>query len=181
MRTAFRPIQTQKLNQLHASVRAADGMQCVLLQNPCMTQRHWIQNEEIMLITIVTKKRKPLFYNAAFAREAVAQIYRTQAMHPFILYGFVIMPDHCHFLLRVPKGGSVSRIVHSYKIGLVFATGIRPMWQRRFHMRCTTNAVRVLTYVHSDPVRRHIADTPVAYPWSSACGTWDTTPIDWYS
>ncbi|MDD3896775.1 MAG: transposase [Candidatus Peribacteraceae bacterium] len=146
-----------------------------------MTQRHWIQNEEFMLVTTVTRKRVPYFRNAAVAREAVEQLYRTQERHPFILYGFVVMPDHCHILLRIPPGNGVSRIMHSYKTGLVFATGICPLWQRRFHVRCVQDAVAVLRYLHSDPVRREIATTPAAYPWSSASGRWDVTPIDWYS
>lgn len=131
-----------------------------------------------MLITTVTRDRKPVFRDPACAREAVETLYRIQELHPFFLYGFVIMPDHCHILLRVPEPGSVSTIMRVYKSGVSFNTGLPRLWQPRFHIRIPDDIRAARDYIHRNPVHADIADMPEHYPWSSASGAWDVTPLD---
>ncbi|MBP9773569.1 MAG: transposase [Candidatus Peribacteraceae bacterium] len=76
-----------------------------------------------LFITTNTRDRLPIFSNPAFAQEAIDQIYRAQLLHPFFLFGFVIMPDHCHFLLNVPSPGTISQIMNTYKSGLAHQIG----------------------------------------------------------
>ena len=143
-----------------------------------MAQPHPIKNDVIMLVTTVTKNRIHLFSNPAFAREAIERLYRVQEIHPFFLHAFVIMPDHCHILLNVPAPESISRVMHSYKTGLVLDFGLyKNIWQPRFHLRIVHNASRVMSYVHQNPVRAEIVEIAKDYPWSSACGKWDITPL----
>ncbi len=130
-----------------------------------------------MLVTTVTHDREPIFEEPTYAREAVDHIYRVQQRIPFFLHGFVIMPDHCHFLLRVPAPGSISQVMRSYKMGLTFQTGEGPMWQRRFHIRLANNPHAALQYLHMNPVKAGFVESPEFYPWSSASGRWDITPI----
>ncbi len=66
-------------------------------------------------MTTNVKDRKPIFRNDAYAREAIETLYRVQESYPFMLYAFVIMPDHCHFLLQIPDGGSLSKMMNVYK------------------------------------------------------------------
>ncbi|MBI3331754.1 transposase [Candidatus Peregrinibacteria bacterium] len=140
-----------------------------------MTQRHFSQNEQKMFITTVTKDRRPIFANPALAREAVECLYRVQELHPFFLYAFVIMPDHCHFLVTVPEPGTISKIMNVYKSGMTFNTGIRRMWQARFHMRIVRNANGAFRYIHWNPVKAGLCENMEDYPWSSACGKWDVS------
>ncbi len=141
-----------------------------------MFQRHPIQHEELMLITTVTLDRRPVFNDPVLAREAVELLYRIQSFRPFFLYGFVIMPDHCHFLLKVLPPFTVSRLMNAYKSGLTFDTGIPKLWQPRFHMRMVErNVGSVMEYIHMNPVRKNLAVRPEDYPWSSACGKWDVS------
>jgi putative transposase len=130
-----------------------------------------------MLVTTVTHDREPIFEDPSYAREAVDHIYRVQQRIPFFLYGFVIMPDHCHFLLRVPAPGSISHVMRVYKMGLTFQTGGGPMWQRRFHIRMAHNPHAALQYLHRNPVKAGFVESPESYPWSSASGRWDVSPI----
>lgn len=125
-----------------------------------------------MLITNVTRNREIFFGDPAVAREAVETLYRVQQRHPFFLYGFVVMPDHCHFLMKVRWPEKISAIMNVYKSGLTFNTGIRPLWQRGFHMQVPYDLQGALRYIHENPVRAGIADSPEAYPWSSASGRW---------
>jgi len=142
-----------------------------------MTQRHPIQNDRTILVTTVTRKRMPLFSDAAHAREVIECLYRVQTIHPFFLYGFVIMPDHCHFLIKVPAPGTISKVMNSFKAGVTFDLGLAKVWQPRFHIRCIDNVSEALRYIHANPVRRGLVEYPEAFPWSSASGKWNVDAI----
>ncbi|MBI3332273.1 transposase [Candidatus Peregrinibacteria bacterium] len=144
-----------------------------------MSQRHSTQNETIMLITTNIKSRRPLFQNPAYAREAIETLYRVQERYPFS-YGFVVMPDHCHFLMSVPEPGSISKIMNIYK-GIVSSNiGLGPIWQPRFHVLIPKKPQEALRYVALNPVRKKLVENIEDYPWSSACGKWDVAETAWY-
>lgn len=130
-----------------------------------------------MLITTVTLNRVPIFVDPAFAKEACDQLYRTQELHPFFLYGFVVMPDHIHLLIHIPEPETVGCVIGSYKSIMTLNTGISPLWQRRFDIRMPDNAQKVLHYIHMNPVKAGLVKNPEDYLWSSACGKWDISPI----
>ena len=134
-----------------------------------MFQRHPIQNNALMLVTTNTSGRFPVFAESAHAREAVECLYRVQSLYPFFLFGFVIMPDHCHFLLRADPPVKISQLMSSYKSGLTFDTGIPKLWQSRFHLRIIERgAGNVLQYIHMNPVRAGIVEKEEEYLNSSA-------------
>src|SRR3990167_8812446 len=143
-----------------------------------MTQRHPIQNNEPLLVTTVVKDREHLFSNSAFAREAVEALYRTQERYPFFLYGFVIMPDHIHLLLKAIAPMTVSLIMNRYKTCSSRCIGMGPIWQRRFHIRTIQDCSPVLDYIHNNPCVKGLCEIPESYRWSSACGEWDVSPLD---
>lgn len=143
-----------------------------------MTQRHWTQNDRITLVTTVTMNRVPLFQDPSNAREAVECLYRVQSLHPFFLYGFVVMPDHIHLLMKIPAPERLSNIIGSYKSGLTFDLGIKKLWQSRFHMRIVKSPCAALHYIHMNPVKKGLTESPENYPWSSASGRWDISGLD---
>jgi len=145
-----------------------------------MTQRHFTQNDATMLVTTNTYKRKRIFLDPALAHEAIEQIYRVQHIELFFIYGFVIMPDHCHFLMRVPAPGTISSVMRRYKMGLSFQTGISPLWQPRFHLRIPQDRIKALEYIHCNPIKAGLSITSDEYPWSSASGKWDVSHLDFY-
>ena len=130
-----------------------------------------------MLVTTCTNSRDPVFADSACARIAVETLYSIQDFYPFYLYGFVIMPDHCHFLLRMPEGGSVSKMMNVYKRAVTFNLGIKYIWQARFHIRMPHDPIAALQYVHRNPVKKNLCMTPEDYPWSSASGKWDVAEL----
>ncbi len=145
-----------------------------------MTQRHWVQNERLMHVTTVTKDREPIFQDDAKALIACDTIYQTQDRYPFFLHGFVVMPDHCHVLLRVPFPGSISRIIHAYKRGVVFRISEGPLWQPRFDCRFVDEPLEILEYIHRNPVEGELCQNPEEYPWSSANARWNIIHLDEY-
>ncbi len=147
-------------------------------KNNLMTQRHPVQQNATMFVTTNCMDRRPIFHDPAFAREAVECLYRVKKLHPFYLYGFVIMPDHCHFLMNVPAPETMANVIGTFKSGLTFDTGVPRMWQGRYHCRIIeSNAVRVLTYIHNNPVVGGLVKNPQDYPWSSASGMWEIDPL----
>lgn len=143
-----------------------------------MTQRHSVQHDTMMLITTNVSERRPLFMKGTYAREAIETLYSVQAVHPFFLYGFVIMPDHCHFLLRVPPPGSISKIMNVYKGIVSLNIGAGPVWQRRFHIEIVHKPTHALDYIHMNPVQAGLVKQSTDYPWSSASGQWDVCTVD---
>jgi putative transposase len=143
-----------------------------------MSQIHTIQNGTIMFVTTNILKRQPIFLDPVAAREAVETLYRVQGLHPFFLFGFVIMPDHCHFLMTVPPPAKISMIMNSYKKGVAFQFQLGRIWQRGYHIVFPSRPWKVLEYIHLNPVRAGIAQCSSAYPWSSASGQWDVTSMN---
>jgi len=137
-----------------------------------------VENEAILLVTTNTIKRNPLFRNAAYAREAIEVLYRMQELRPFFLFGFVIMPDHCHLLLLVPAPEKISTVMNRWKMGVAHSIGIGPIWQSHFDARTVDDASEALRYIHNNPMKAGIVETPEQYPWSSASGEWDIHDLD---
>ncbi len=142
-----------------------------------MLRRRIEKNDCMMFVTTNTLHREPLFTNPAYAREAVEHLYRTQQLHPFFLFGFVIMPDHCHFLLNIPKPETISQVMTTYKSGLAHQIGLGKIWQPRYDLRLPNDSRKVLEYIHQNPVQAKIVDTAEEYPWSSACERFDVTSL----
>lgn len=143
-----------------------------------MLERRPIQNGETMFLTTVTRNRQKIFSDSAAARIAVETLYSIQDFYPFFLHGFVIMPDHCHFLIRIPEGGSVSKMMGVYKRAVTFNIGRGPIWQSRFDCRMPDDIYATLDYIHSNPVTAGLCEIPEEYPWSSASGKWDIHPYE---
>ncbi len=126
----------------------------------------------MMFISTNAKDRRKIFENHAYALEAIHSLYRVQNLHPFHLFGFVIMPDHCHLLLFVREPEQISKILQSFKYGLTFNLGIGAFWQPRFHLSIPKNSYKVLEYIHQNPVKAGLVTEAERYPWSSASGRW---------
>ena len=142
-----------------------------------MTQRHPIHNDVLMFVTSNTMARRPIFENPSYASEAIDGLYRLQNLHPFFLFGFAIMPDHCHFLLNIPAPYTISKFMNSYKTGLTFDLGIGSFWQPRYDLRVPDDGWATLRYIHENPVKAGLVASPEAYPWSSASRKYDVSVL----
>lgn len=141
-----------------------------------MFQRHPIQNNALMLVTTNVAKRRNIFADLICARHAIDTLYRIQSVQPFLLFGFVIMPDHCHLLLNMAVPHRISSMIRSYKLTVGYDMGLKgQLWQSRFHIRFPDNGGKALEYIHLNPVRAGLADTVESYPWSSGSGKWDVS------
>ncbi|MBI3331333.1 transposase [Candidatus Peregrinibacteria bacterium] len=140
-----------------------------------MTQRRRIKNKVLMFVTTNVANRRKIFSDPAYAREAIEVLYRVKKLHPFFLYSFVIMPDHCHFLIKVPAQRSISTIMNRFKMGVSHSLGLGSIWQARFHVKIISTHASFEKYIAKNPVSAHIVEHPEDYLWGSACGRW---PLD---
>jgi REP element-mobilizing transposase RayT len=105
-------------------------------------------------------------------------VYRVQEIYPFFLYAFVVMPDHCHLLLRTSEAQSLSTIMRVYKGGVAHNIGKGPIWQSRFDAKIIRrNPHAVIAYIHQNPVKAGLVRTAEEYRWSSASRKWDVADV----
>jgi putative transposase len=122
-------------------------------------------------VTSITSGRRRLFQvtqNAELLLE-ILQSYRHQGYYK--LHAFVVMPDHIHLLLT-PQDVAVERAVGFIKGG--FSRRLESklaVWQRGFtdHRVRDEEDFRIRReYIHQNPVRAYLVDSPEKYAYSSA-------------
>ena len=93
----------------------------------------------------------------------------------FLLYGYVVMPDHWHALLWTTYPLTISRAVQDIKwisaSSLNRARGTSgTVWQHQFWDRFVRHAKEFrqrLDYMHLNPVRKGLVAKPEDWRWSS--------------
>ncbi len=124
---------------------------------------------------VTSRCPSPLFQTARTAELFLDHLQRQRTEGRFLLYAFVIMPDHFHVIFT-PKEISIERAVQFIKGGFSFRIkrelGIaREIWQPKYHDRRIRDAqecVRFVRYLEMNPVRRGLAATVAAFDYSSA-------------
>lgn len=97
-----------------------------------------------------------------------------QERKPFDLYGYCLMRNRIHLLIR-PRGGTISRIVQSLLVSHTqryhrFHRSGGHVWQGRFKspvIQDDDHLLSVLRYIEANPLRAKLAPRAGAYPWSS--------------
>jgi putative transposase len=96
---------------------------------------------------------------------------------PFDLYGYCLMSNHIHLLIR-PRKESISRIVQSLLVSHTqryhrFHRSGGHVWQGRFKspvIQDDDHLLTVLRYIEANPLRAKMVERAGEYPWSSfAC------------
>lgn len=127
--------------------------------------RRYILTGHTYFVTVVTYKRhKILLKNPDLFHNSWKKI---------IPSAWVILPDHFHAILEVGDF-SISDILHSFKI--TYSRQFRDqhgpgrVWQNRFWdhvIRDEEDLNRRLDYIHYNPVRHGVVDSPMKYGLSS--------------
>jgi len=105
----------------------------------------------------------------------------------FNLYGYVVMPNHFHALIR-PDGNTtisdIMRNIKSYSAKLISEACSRKgsVWQSRFYDRLVRDErdfLAKLEYMHNNPVRAGLAENPHDYEFSSyTCYSSESEGVD---
>ena len=111
--------------------------------------------------------------------------------YQFVVVAYVVVPEHFHLLISEPERGDPSTVIQALKLGVarrVIAAAKRRerqharqksfqqdascsrMWQARFYdYNVWTQYKRVekIRYIHRNPVRRGLVESPEQWRWSS--------------
>lgn len=125
----------------------------------------------------------------------VNAIEKARETHRFHLWAFVLMPEHVHLLIYPTKSYSTSRILSSLKQpvakrAILFVKRQAPQflpamrdaqpsgkksirfWQRGGgydrNLWSPQHIWETIAYIHANPVRRGLCDSPADWKWSSA-------------
>ncbi|MEO1236177.1 MAG: transposase [Planctomycetota bacterium] len=143
-------------------------------------------------LTFSCYQRLPLFQNPKIRDHFADALRGTQAATRFDLIAWVVIPDHVHLLL-VPDLPDHPIPLVLERLKRPFAQAVLDRWaeldapvlarltdarsRRRFwqrgggYDRNLTDEKQVITkaeYIHANPVRRGLVDSPQDWPWSSA-------------
>ena len=126
-----------------------------------------------------TTRRRDMFLTVL---ERVRQRYR------FVVVGYVVMPEHSHLLMSEPQDHTPSVVMQALKLGFarralaeqhrrrnlaqrdLFDHMPEHIWQARFYdfnVWSTKKRREKLRYMHRNPVKRGLVESPELWPWSS--------------
>ncbi len=134
--------------------------------------------------TLVSHQRHPLLIEAPLRAALRRSIERVRVQHPFIIEGWVLLPDHLHCLWRLPQGDadfglrwSMIKRLTSQAIAMPGAVSLSRslrrescLWQRRFwehRIRDEDDYCRHMDYLHFNPVKHGLVERVGDWPWSS--------------
>ncbi len=145
-------------------------------------REHVTNNAQTYFVTSKTWEGRALFQAEAWAR----LFFKTLLAHrgeAYLLHEFVLMPDHFHLLItpsislersmQFIKGGFSHRVKE--EIG-----SNAEIWQRGFsdhRIRDIEDYEKHVHYIHLNPVKKHLCDTPAAYRYCSAFPGWKLDPV----
>ncbi len=140
-------------------------------------------------LTFHTSNHAPLFRSIRLAALFCQTLFRLRDAGQFTLHAFVVMPDHVHLLITVPRGLSLQRVMQLIKGGYSleahqrFAMD-RPLWQRGFEQKRIRNAAecdRYERFIHQNPLRVRLVESADAYEFSSLNPVFalDELPLGW--
>ncbi|MFO1091758.1 MAG: transposase [Planctomycetaceae bacterium] len=137
-------------------------------------------------VTFSCKRRRRLL-DSDRAKQIVLGVLNSElSKHSARCIGFVIMPDHVHAVIWFPQPGQLSEFMQQWKQRSAFAlkqlyrthfpeyarwTENDSVWQARyyaFHIYSRAKLEEKLNYMHMNPVRASLVQTPGEWKWSSA-------------
>jgi REP element-mobilizing transposase RayT len=151
------------------------------------------RDSQALYITVVAKDRLPVFQSDAIKSVTCHAIDEARHSGGFLIFAYVIMPDHLHLLTDCPdtaadvlrriKGLTARRVI-DYLKEQGFQNSLAKLrheeWKRKHSYSLWQQEKNVLSifsegmfmqkvnYIHQNPVRANLVDRAIDYRWSSA-------------
>ena len=128
---------------------------------------------EAHFITFTCYHRIPRPQSPAAKELFVHTLERVRRWYGLCIYGYVVMPEHVHLLVSEPERGELAVALQMLKQIVARksnAGGESPFWQRRYYdfdVLSERKFKEKLRYLHRNPVRRGLVESPEDWPWSS--------------
>ena len=139
--------------------------------------RRYYGRGDLHFITFSCYQRQPLLGTAQARNCFVSALDEVRKFHSFLLFAYVVMPEHVHLVMSEPTQGTPSSILQIVKRRVSvqlhearLQTGGEPFWQRRFYDVNIWDQKKLrekLDYVHANPVKRGLVEHPRDWVWSS--------------
>jgi putative transposase len=155
-------------------------------------KNHYPDNH-VFFITSTVNGQIALFKNPEIARVLLDNLVISKGKYEFKLLGYVIMPEHWHFLLYFGKGKDCLSFIRDYKrftslkistylknnkMGLLDKFALSPkskvkyaIWKEQAGVLPLDDLEKIkekLDYIHNNPVKRGLVNHPNDYLFSSA-------------
>ena len=136
--------------------------------------------DRVFFITSICHDRRPVFRSPRVCELFLQTMLSYRDQGKFLLHEFVVMPDHCHFLLTPARLLSLERVMQLIKGGFsheVHKQLLRKveLWQRSFtnqHVRTPEEYREFRRYIHFNPVKAGLCSEAAEYSYSSANQRW---------
>ena len=150
------------------------------------------KDDPCLFITAVGKDRLPIFRTEAIKLISCGAIDEARISCGFLLFAYVIMPDHFHVVTDSPRKpstvlqfikGIVSRRVLGYLKDMKYEESLRKLehdnWKRNhryslwqhdsevFSIMSESTFMQKVNYIHQNPVRAGLVERMEDYRWSS--------------
>jgi len=145
--------------------------------------RRFYGSGDLHFITASCYRREPLLGTARRRDLFLQSLEKIRRRYQFVVVGFVVMPEHLHLLISEPERGNPSIVMQALKLAFLrrlFPTSpkkreksgapklfadlpARHFWQRRFYDFNVWSAhkrIEKLRYMHRNPVKRGLVETP---------------------
>jgi len=139
-------------------------------------RRYYVPNA-LVFITTVVRDRQLLFGDSSNVESLLDTMRAVQALHPFHLLAYVVLPEHLHLLMQTGASTNFSRVIHSikrnYTLNYKRSRGISGpllLWQSRFWdhvIRDEDDLARHMDYIHYNPVKHGCAASPLDWKYST--------------
>jgi len=131
-------------------------------------------------ITCSCYQRKAFLGSARRRDLFIAILEQVRKRYNFVVWGYVVMPEHFHLLVTEPRSGSISLAMQVLKQRVSLTCRSKEMaiwreeppafWQPRyydFNVYTERKHVEKLRYIHRNPVKRGLVRSPEMWYWSS--------------
>jgi len=143
-------------------------------------------DHDLHFITGSCYRRRPEL-GSAYRRDLFLRLLeQVRQKYQFVVYGYVVMPEHFHLLINEPEKGNPSIVMKVVKErftrllnrkrrssraqALQWNIPCSPVWQKRFYdfnVWSRRKRVEKLRYLHRNPVKRGLVAQPEGWKWSS--------------
>jgi putative transposase len=127
----------------------------------------WVPETSLYFVTFCTIPRgKNQLCVPQVAQELLKSVGRYQLAQRWWIRLFLLMPDHVHSLMAVPKGGSLPDTIRMWKGYQAKQHHIE--WQAGFfdhRLRSAESEKEKMDYIRMNPVRAGLVPTPEAWPF----------------
>jgi putative transposase len=130
-------------------------------------------------ITCSCNHRQP-FLGSSTRRDLFLKILEeVRQKYDFVVWGYVVMPEHFHFLISEPSTGTVAKAMQVLKQRVSLKCNKKKpllrenpgsFWLPRyydFNVFTERKHIEKLRYMHRNPVKRGLVDSPELWMWSS--------------